>query len=49
MDNQEWQFVSMRFPKDIVDKIDKLAASNMRSRTAEVIVLLRKALQEQDD
>ena len=47
MSDQETMFVTVRMPTELVKQIDALAVEAMRSRTAQVIVLLRQALERE--
>lgn len=47
MSDQETMFVTVRMPTELVKQIDALAVEAMRSRTAQVIVLLRQALESE--
>ena len=44
MSDQETMFVTVRMPADVVKKIDELAMEAMRSRSAQVIMMLKQAL-----
>jgi predicted DNA-binding protein len=40
----ETKFVSIRMPVELVKQIDALAKESMRSRTAQILVILMQAL-----
>jgi hypothetical protein len=40
----ETKFVSIRMPVELVKQIDALAAESLRSRTAQILVLLMQAM-----
>jgi len=44
MSNQKATFVTVRMPADLVKQIDELAIEAMRSRSAQVIMMLKQAL-----
>lgn len=43
MNEQETTFVTVRMPADLVKQIDELAMEAMRSRSAQVIMMLKQA------
>ena len=45
MSDQETMFVTVRMPADMVKQIDELAMEAMRSRSAQVIMMLKQALE----
>ena len=44
MTNEEMILISMNIPKGILDKLDKEAEKNRRSRSAEIVFRLEKGL-----
>jgi len=44
MSEQENTFVTVRMPSELVKQIDELATEAMRSRSAQVIIMLKQAL-----
>ncbi len=42
--HDDYTFVTLRMPTSLVDEIEELAAQETRSRSAQIIVLLRTAL-----
>ena len=46
MSEQENTFVTVRMPSELVKQIDELATEAMRSRSAQVIMMLKQALVE---
>jgi metal-responsive CopG/Arc/MetJ family transcriptional regulator len=44
-DQSEPVFVTVRMPADLVKQIDELAVEAMRSRSAQVILMLRQRLE----
>lgn len=45
MSEQETTFVTVRMPSELVKQIDELAIEAMRSRSAQVIIMLKQALE----
>jgi predicted transcriptional regulator len=45
MSEQENTFVTVRMPSELVKQIDELATEAMRSRSAQVIIMLKQALE----
>lgn len=45
MNEQETTFVTVRMPTELVKQIDELAMEAMRSRSAQVIMMLKQTLE----
>lgn len=46
-DTDETTFVTVRMPNDIVNAVDELAIEAVRSRSAQIIYLLRQVLKQE--
>lgn len=46
MSEQETTFVTIRMPVELVNQIDELAIEAMRSRSAQVMFMLRQCLEK---
>jgi metal-responsive CopG/Arc/MetJ family transcriptional regulator len=46
-DTEDTTFVTVRMPNDIVKAVDELSIEAVRSRSAQVIYLLRQALKQE--
>lgn len=42
---KEFTFVTMRVPDDIIKQIDELATEAMRSRSAQIILMIKRQLE----
>ena len=48
MDRQQQQHVGMRVPSDLVERIDRLAEQEHRSRTGQILALVAEALRARE-
>jgi len=47
MEKEVTKFVTIRMPKSIVEKIDFLAIDSMRTRSSQILFLIKNAIEEE--